>query len=272
MKNHLVDDWSGVPSAPRGGFIAETPLSRTRLGFTLIELLTVIAIISLLAAILFPVFGRARENARRASCLSNLKQIGLGVMQYVQDWDEYYPISRGADYASMVSTNGTSWGEWKIRTYPYVKSEQVYNCPSGTVQKMGQFKNTPYGNLTFSETNSYGVNQLVFPDGSPTPPNVPQPVKSSRLGKTSELAMLADSAYPVWNFPNRVYNSNYTLDQTNVPNAIDPTLARHFEGSVVVYADGHAKYRTQSQMGPLAASPNTYQYGLAYDPNDPRLR
>src|SRR5688500_3211019 len=64
---------------------------RKNRAFTLIELLVVIAIIAILAAILFPVFARARENARRASCQSNLKQIGLGVMQYVQDYDERYP-------------------------------------------------------------------------------------------------------------------------------------------------------------------------------------
>ena len=60
-------------------------------GFTLIELLVVIAIIAILAAILFPVFARARENARRTSCLNNMKQIGLGFMQYTQDYDEKYP-------------------------------------------------------------------------------------------------------------------------------------------------------------------------------------
>lgn len=63
-----------------------------RRGFTLIELLVVIAIIALLAAILFPVFARARENARRASCQSNLKQIGLSVVQYTQDYDETFPL------------------------------------------------------------------------------------------------------------------------------------------------------------------------------------
>src|SRR5687768_5924591 len=62
-------------------------------GFTLIELLVVIAIIAILAAILFPVFARARENARRSSCQSNLKQIGLGFAQYTQDYDEKMPIT-----------------------------------------------------------------------------------------------------------------------------------------------------------------------------------
>ena len=64
---------------------------RRRTGFTLIELLVVIAIIAILAAILFPVFAQAREQARMSTCLSNFKQIGLGVKMYIQDWDETYP-------------------------------------------------------------------------------------------------------------------------------------------------------------------------------------
>ncbi len=66
-------------------------LTRSRKGFTLIELLVVIAIIAILAAILFPVFAKAREAARQSVCLSNLKQIGLGIMQYVDDWKGRYP-------------------------------------------------------------------------------------------------------------------------------------------------------------------------------------
>ena len=100
-------------------------------GFTLIELLVVIAIIAILAAILFPVFARARENARRASCMSNLKQIGLGIMQYTQDYDEHMPSGflSGAYYPYP---NGTKYytDSWRAAIYPYVKSVQVFNCPS----------------------------------------------------------------------------------------------------------------------------------------------
>src|SRR5450432_2610624 len=87
--------------------------------FTLIELLVVIAIIAILAAILFPVFARARENARRASCQSNLKQLGLGFLQYAQDYDERYPA--GQQYGGNTITTGIGWGG---SIYPYVKSSQ----------------------------------------------------------------------------------------------------------------------------------------------------
>src|SRR5688572_30373624 len=74
-------------------FCRQPTAARQRKGFTLIELLVVIAIIAIPAAILFPVFARAREQARKATCISNLKQVGLALMQYVQDYDEIYPVS-----------------------------------------------------------------------------------------------------------------------------------------------------------------------------------
>ena len=91
-----------------------------RKGFTLIELLVVIAIIAILAAILFPVFQKVRENARRTACLSNEKQLGLAVIQYSQDYDEYM----------INGTNGYGGGSgWAGQAYPYVKSADVFHCP-----------------------------------------------------------------------------------------------------------------------------------------------
>ena len=109
---------------------------KTRAAFTLIELLVVIAIIAILAAILFPVFARARENARRSSCQSNLKQIGLGVVQYSQDYDEkvvplrwYFDGSTG-DVAPFP-----------VLLQPYIKSAQLFKCPSNTAT--GNMLGTP---------------------------------------------------------------------------------------------------------------------------------
>ena len=96
-----------------------------RKGFTLIELLVVIAIIAILAAILFPVFAKAREKARQASCQSNIKQLGLALMQYVQDYDEMYPTQY--KYCPTGS-NQLFW--WHDMIEPYIKNYQILTCLS----------------------------------------------------------------------------------------------------------------------------------------------
>src|SRR5450631_1096445 len=89
-------------------------------GFTLIELLVVIAIIAILAAILFPVFAKVREKARQINCVSNMKQMGMGVLQYVQDYDETYPMS---SFGYTFSTpGGPETAEWDTVIMPYIKA------------------------------------------------------------------------------------------------------------------------------------------------------
>ena len=114
--------------------------TRFRKGFTLIELLIVIAIIAILAAILFPVFNTAREKARQSSCSSNLKQIGLAMLQYSQDYDEMMP------YAQLGIGTGEFKVYWQDLIYPYVKATGIFNCPD-TDANMGVNPFALTGNL-----------------------------------------------------------------------------------------------------------------------------
>ena len=101
-----------------------------RRAFTLIELLVVIAIIAILAAILFPVFAQAREKARQTSCLSNMKQMGLGVIMYANDYDETYAPAYFRNGTCNSSPACPAVGSWKSVTFPYTKNESIYECPN----------------------------------------------------------------------------------------------------------------------------------------------
>ena len=140
---------------------------RSLRAFTLIELLVVIAIIAILAAILFPVFAQAREKARQTTCLSNEKQIGLAILQYVQDYDETYPqgmihqggIWRDGYYGwqmpcepGQATSDCISWGN---STQPYLKNYQVLNCPSST------YDWNPYGRPAGTPATGYTYNGVL---------------------------------------------------------------------------------------------------------------
>ena len=145
---------------------------RTASAFTLIELLVVIAIIAILAAILFPVFARARENARRSSCLSNMKQLGLGWLQYAQDYDERGPIGQSSDALGHPTFDtgspafikygiGDGWGG---QIYPYVKSRQIFTCPSDT--STATASNLSVVSYAYSENMCYRDTTYDGPFGS----------------------------------------------------------------------------------------------------------
>ena len=242
-------------------FIAKKEkINSGRSAFTLIELLVVIAIIAILASILFPVFARARENARRSSCQSNLKQIGLGILQYTQDYDEKYPFG-----------NNVSWwqGTWARNTEPYLKSVQVLRCPSD-------------GGPTFDSTRdwagprlSYSANGYITWDGTK---NVlsgvigraetwvdPNTTSLSDVTHPSETVMMTESAGvrpddslilpPLYEWGPGSTITGGTSGPDNIPNptraattnAYDPAgpngavTAIHFDQANFLFTDGHVK-------------------------------
>lgn len=193
-----------------------------RLAFTLIELLVVIAIIAILAAILFPVFARARENARRASCMSNLKQIGLGVMQYTQDYDEKYP------WRENFAT-GYSWAQ---TIQPYIKSTQSFACPSNTLnsQLMGG-AGAPAPQIP----RSYGANGRMMTDGNANATGGLTGISLAQVNEPARKIMVAESGYPTvaWNDYGEPWWPDFYFKLLG--------FAGHLSTSNYLFADGHVK-------------------------------
>ncbi len=180
-------------------------------GFTLIELLVVIAIIAILAAILFPVFARAREKARQTSCLNNLKEIGLAMLMYVDDYDE------------MTLSHYTAPMLWPQLIYPYIKNTQIYNCPSGTYRISVNSDGSP----AYDSRLGYGMNYNMswWYNGHR---------KLGEIVKPSQKVEFGDGWYYVlYRYYYEHYYDHYLY------NDID---ACHNEGLNITFMDGHAKW------------------------------
>ena len=212
---------------------ATTRVRTEKKGFTLIELLVVIAIIAILAAILFPVFQKVRENARRASCQSNLKQIGLALTQYVQDFDELLPYTRDSRDGSIP---------WHSKIYTYVKSTGVFKCPD-------------------SSSTAIVTNSLAPSVGSPAIP-------ISYLGNGGSGDAVSGGARPMPYYngttliagPTSLARMNYpatTIAVSETANRTDPdtwddstyTVINHSSRSNYLFCDGHVKTMIPTATG-----------------------
>jgi prepilin-type N-terminal cleavage/methylation domain-containing protein/prepilin-type processing-associated H-X9-DG protein len=193
-----------------------------RSGFTLIELLVVIAIIAILAAILFPVFAQAREKARQASSMSNLKQYALAANMYIQDYDELFPFS--------ANMNGTCVATYYWAVHPYVKNKQVTQCPSdATAMRLVDVVGQPCADTP--PFTSYAVNGAVFTNGF-YPGATPTSLAS--------INMVADTVM--------TYDGN-VIPGANPGQQIQAVQARHSEMFNANYVDGHAKAIKGTQTG-----------------------
>ncbi len=200
---------------------------RTKLGFTLIELLVVIAIIAILAAILFPVFAKAREKARQAACQSNLKQMSMGVLMYMQDYDQCYPClieDAAADthqewFFKIYSHNAQYPNNTDVRpeglVHPYVKSKDLYNCPSwGASQTRPELSYASNGHLYWKRGYS------------------PQAISENMIPEPAAYVMLVDQNPAGWK-----YGILYTAAWGNLSVPVN----RHSEMCNVAFCDGHVK-------------------------------
>ena len=216
-------------------------------GFTLIELLVVIAIIAILAAILFPVFAQAREKARQSTCLSNMKQMGLAVNMYLEDYDETYPPGR----TEVAGVGTVLWTYYDI-VYTYIKNFKVFLCPSSyQTFNLKDWQYYAHG-MPYGIQGHYTANTDIMYD---LYDNTTSPKTAGQITAPSDMVMIFEGSYPALRDAQLANNGAYYcwLPGAYLGNGgiafggpaeglSDYKSGRHSEGINITYADGHAKF------------------------------
>jgi prepilin-type N-terminal cleavage/methylation domain-containing protein/prepilin-type processing-associated H-X9-DG protein len=254
-----------------------------RRGFTLIELLVVIAIIAILAAILFPVFAQARAKARQTACLSGQKQIGLGLMQYAQDFDETLPMGNYS-IPGGPSANNANVPKWNDMIYPYVKNTGVFNCPTNIENSLDYVpcnidtatmlctNRTGYRLGTFG-LNGANYRGTTYSGGVPIHNPIAQPLANVVVPASTVFMTEVVYGNAGYNNSSIAWDSDvqnpYVVTTTNPPNLtinasggakVIAPLA-HNGGTNVLWCDGHAKW---SSGNDLVATHTVNGYAITY--------